>query len=332
MNPGRLDVDVRARFTADGTDPFVVDAALSVAEGETLVVLGPSGSGKSLLLETIAGFHAHEGAVVHDGRDLTDTPPEKREFGFVFQDYALFPHLTVRENVDFGSRYHAGTADPDDLLAELGVADLADRTPTTLSGGERQRVALARSLAIHPTALLLDEPLSALDVPTRQALRADLLDLLDGVTALYVTHNRSTARALGDRVAVMHDGELLQIGTSEEVFESPASPFVARFTGANVLPATVWSTGDTAAGDRGSAASSVAIRPEHLVLDPATPDCEATVERVVREDAAFRVSLSSATRTRSERVAFDAFCDDPPAVGDTVGVGVPTEHVTRFRE
>ncbi|EJN58247.1 ABC transporter ATP-binding protein [Halogranum rubrum] len=322
MTSDSLDVDVRARFTAEGTEPFTVDAELSVREGETLVVLGPSGSGKTLLLETVAGFHAHEGHISHRGRDLTGTPPEKRGFGFVFQDYALFPHLTVRENVAFGSRYHDDTTDPDELLAELGVSDLADRTPKTLSGGEQQRVALARSLAIHPEALLLDEPLSALDVPTRQTLRADLVDLLDGVTSLYVTHNRTTARALADRIAVMHDGQLVQVGTPEEVFESPVSPFVARFTGANVLSESALS----AVGD--GEAEMVAIRPEHVVLDPATADFEAAVERVVREDATFRVSLS--VDSGVGETTLDAFSDDPPAVGDRVGVGLPGRYLTRF--
>lgn len=323
MTPGSLDVDVRARFTAEGTEPFTVDAELSVREGETLVVLGPSGSGKTLLLETVAGFHPHEGRISHRGRDLTGTPPEKRGFGFVFQDYALFPHLTVRENVAFGSRYHDDTTDPDELLAELGVSDLADRTPKTLSGGEQQRVALARSLAIHPEALLLDEPLSALDVPTRQTLRADLVDLLDDVTSLYVTHNRTTARALADRIAVMHDGQLVQVGTPEEIFESPASPFVARFTGANVLSGSALAAVDDGEGEM------LAIRPEHVVLDASDPDCEATVERIVREDATFRVSLSVESDNRDE-TTLDAFSNDPPAVGDRVGVGLPARHLTRF--
>lgn len=336
MSPGSLDIDVRARFTAEGTEPFTVDTELSVAESETLVVLGPSGSGKTLLLETVAGFHSHEGRVAHDDRDLTGLPPEKRDFGFVFQDYALFPHLSVRENVAFGSRYHEETRDADELLAELGVADLADRTPTTLSGGEQQRVALARSLAIHPEALLLDEPLSALDVPTRQTLRADLLDLLDGVTALYVTHNRTTARALADRIAVMHDGELVQVGTPDEVFESPVSPFVARFTGANVLPASVLSSPRTLAGDGGGGEDGalLAVRPEHVVLAPPEPDCEATVERVVREDATFRVSLSldghGTGHTDGGETVFDAFSPDPPAVGETVGVSIPADDATVF--
>ena len=320
-----LAVDVRATFTADGTEPFTVDVALDVRPGETLVVLGPSGSGKSLLLETVAGFHPHDGSVVHKGRDLTGTEPEERGFGFVFQDYALFPHLTVRENVAFGERYHDETRDPDDLLAELGVGHLADRTPKTLSGGEKQRVALARSLAIRPAALLLDEPLSALDVPTRQTLRDDLARLVDDVTAVYVTHDRTTARALADRIAVMRDGRLVQVDTPETVFASPASPFVARFTGSNVVELDALSSVDGLDGTDGTD-GTLAIRPEHVVLGDEAPDTEATVERVVREDAAFRVSLALGT----DGATVDAFVADPPAVGETVGLRLPPEHVTHF--
>jgi ABC-type Fe3+/spermidine/putrescine transport system ATPase subunit len=198
-----LHADLTATFTADGADSFHVDADIEVDRGESLVILGPSGSGKTLFLETIAGFHPHDGPVTLDGERVSDTPPEKRDFGFVFQDYALFPHMTVRENVDFGSRYHDDTRDAVELLAELGVAELADRYPPTLSGGEQQRVALARALAVRPEAILLDEPLAALDVPTRQSLRDDLTDALADATAVYVTHNRTTARALADRIAVM---------------------------------------------------------------------------------------------------------------------------------
>jgi ABC-type Fe3+/spermidine/putrescine transport system ATPase subunit len=303
-----LSADVRTTFTAEGAEPFTVDAAVEVAAGETLAILGPSGSGKTLFLECIAGLHDHEeGAVALGSEDLTETAPERRGFGFVFQDYALFPHFTVRENVAFGERYHDEIRDPDELLASLGVADLAERTPPTLSGGERQRVALARALAVNPRALLLDEPLSALDVPTRQALRHDLAEALADVTAVYVTHNRTTARALADRIAVMRDGEVVQSGPTDEVFEQPATPYVAEFVGATVL-----------SGERFDHAGEVAVRPEHVRLGPGD---DATVEHVVREDAAFRVVLEWG----GERL--EAFVDDPPAVDERVGVSFPDERV-----
>lgn len=331
----RLDAHVRSTFTAAGADPFDVDATVSIDADETLVVLGPSGSGKSLLLESLAGLHSNDGHVRLGDRDLTDEPPDSRGFGFVFQDYALFPHRSVRENVAFGQRYadqpvasadddrpaltlatdaipDAPLPNPDALLSALGVGDLADRSPDTLSGGERQRVALARALAVRPDALLLDEPLSALDEPTRRALRDDLVDVLDGVTAVCVTHDRTTARALADRVAVMADGRIRQAGTPAEVFESPSTPRVARFVGANVL----------SGGPLGFPGEQVAVRPEHVELGVADPMARATVERVVREDAAFRVTLDIA----GARV--DAFATDSPTPGDAVPIAVSQEHVS----
>lgn len=298
-----LSLAVRATFT-DAGESFVVDTELSVATGETLVVLGPSGSGKTLLLEAVAGYHDHDGHVRVDGTDVTTAPPEDRAFGFVFQDYALFPHVTARENVAFGLRYHDGRA-PETLLASLGVGDLSDRSPRTLSGGEKQRVALARALAIDPRVLLLDEPLSALDVPTRRSLRADLADVLADRTALYVTHDRATARALADRIAVMRDGTVVQTGSPAAVFEQPADAFVARFVGANVLE---------------DGEGRFAIRPEHVRLGG--DDRAAVVSRVHRADGVHRVVLDDG------RATFDAFAADPPAVGSTVGVALPAAHRT----
>ncbi|MBX0322197.1 ABC transporter ATP-binding protein [Halomicroarcula sp. F13] len=309
-----LRADVSATFTADGADAFTVHAGVDVDAGETLVILGPSGSGKTLLLETIAGFHDHDGFVESDGRRLDTVPPEDRDFGFVFQDYALFPHLSVTENVEYGTKYHDETRDAETLLAELGVDHLADRYPPTLSGGEKQRVALARALAVRPSVMLLDEPLAALDVPTRQSLRDDLADVLADVTAVYVTHNRTTARAIADRIAVMRDGQVVQTGTPETVFERPSSPVVAEFTGANAVPlSAVPSLRDAVDG---ATDEYVAFRPEAVRLDGASGDFEATVERVVREDATNRVVLSLDGRT------VDAFADDPPAVGADVWVSV----------
>jgi ABC-type Fe3+/spermidine/putrescine transport system ATPase subunit len=326
-----LEVDVAATFSADGAAAFAVDAALSVDRGETLVVLGPSGSGKTLLLETIAGFHDHGGTVDLGDDRLSDRPPEKRDFGFVFQDYALFPHMTVRENVAFGTRYRDVTADPEGLLADLGVADLSDRYPPTLSGGEAQRVALARALAVDPAVLLLDEPLSSLDVPTRQSLRDDMQEILADLTAIYVTHNRTTARALADRIVVMSDGEVVQTGTPAAIFDRPASPLVARFTGSNVVPlAAVPSIRDRLRDGVGEG-PHIAVRPEavELVDDGTEPDVTATVEHVTREDATSRVACSLVTGAGDDGpVSLDVYSTDPPAVGETVGLRVPLDAVT----
>ncbi|MFB6301680.1 MAG: ABC transporter ATP-binding protein [Haloferacaceae archaeon] len=309
-----LHADVTATFTADGADAFTVDAAFDVDPDESLVVLGPSGSGKTLLLETVAGFHSHDGVVTSDGRRLHDRPPEERGFGFVFQDYALFPHMTVRANVEYGTRYHDETRDTDALLEALGVSHLAGRSPPTLSGGEKQRVALARAIAIDPAVMLLDEPLAALDVPTRQALRDDLADVLADVTAVYVTHNRTTARALADRIAVMWDGRIVQRGPPDEVFERPASPTVAAFTGANAIDLSA--APSLGAALDGDADGHVAIRPEAVTIG-GDGDVPATVERVVREEATSRVTLSF------DDVIVEAFSDDPPRVGSEVRVTFP---------
>ena len=317
-----LSVDLEATFSADGTEPFRVSADFSVQRGETVVILGPSGSGKSLLLETIAGFHDHDGRITDGDGVLSDRPPEGRDFGFVFQDYALFPHMTVRENLEFGQRYRAADVDPGTLLADLGVADLAERYPPTLSGGERQRVALARALAVDPSTLLLDEPLSSLDVPTRQSLRDDLQDVLAGMTAIYVTHDRTTARALADRIVVMHDGEVVQTGTPEDVFQRPASPLVARFTGSNCLPVAALNEAGPALG--GGDATHLAIRPEDVEIGTRDADLSGTVERVTREDATSRVTV--AVEGLAEPIA--VYSDDPPAPGSEVNLRFPRDRVS----
>ena len=337
----RLTADIRSTFTADGAEPFTIDAAIEVESNETCVVLGPSGSGKTLLLETIAGFHEHNGVVTANETDITGQPPEERGFGFVFQDYALFPHMTVRENVEYGTRYRESSRDAAELLAELGVTHLSERNPPTLSGGEKQRVALARALAIRPSVMLLDEPLAALDVPTQQALRDDLVDVLDDVTAVYVTHNRTTARAVADRIVVMQDGRVVQRGTPEDVFERPASAMVARFTGANVIDLSAAPSlrrilddgiGSQARSDGSGrepvdrdsdtdAATQVAIRPEAITLGDADGDLSATVERVVREDATNRVTLAF------DDVSLEAFATSPPVVGTELTLSFPRDRL-----
>ncbi len=223
---------------------------LSVEKGEFLVFLGPTGSGKTVLLETLAGLRQpRDGRIWFGDRDVTEEPPERRRVGFVYQDYALFPHLPVAKNIAFGlsmrgPRTRAGRNGVDQervvaLASLLGIEQLLERYPDTLSGGEQQRVALARALAIEPDVLLLDEPLSALDRKTRRELRIELRRLHRelGTTVLHVTHDLDEALALGDRIAVLIDGDLRQVGIPSDVIQRPIDAETARLLGmTNVFP------------------------------------------------------------------------------------------------
>ena len=223
---------------AVGLRSYTLSVAFEVGR-ETVALVGPSGAGKTTVLRAIAGLRdpdagriALGGVAWFDSAAGIALAPEERSVGFVFQDYALFPHLSVRRNVEFGGHVRAA-----ELLERFGVAHLADDRPATISGGERQRVALARALARDPAVLLLDEPLSALDAQTRAEVRGELQDLfaeLD-LPTLLVTHDFRDAAALADRVGVLVDGTLRQLGTPQELMDAPADAFVARFTGANVL-------------------------------------------------------------------------------------------------
>lgn len=209
---------------------------LTVRGGRVLVLLGPSGSGKTTLLDTIAGLRPALAGTVHlDGQELATLPPERRRIGVVFQHGALFPNMSVAENVRFGlrARRDAGTGHADMLLSRLGLERLAGRSPRSLSGGEIQRVALARALAIRPGLLLLDEPLSALDRPAREELRGSLQDLLAdlAVPAVYVTHDRDEALSVGDDIAILADGRLRRTGAALEVAASPGDPAAALLLG-----------------------------------------------------------------------------------------------------
>src|SRR5713226_9380965 len=224
------------------------DLSLEVFEGEILALLGPSGSGKTTVLRLVAGFETPDsGRVVVEEEDVTRTPPERRRFGMVFQHYALFPHMTVAENVAFGLEAQGmAKAEAAARVAEtLAVVDLSgfqERRVTQLSGGQQQRVALARALAPRPRVLLLDEPLSNLDPTLRERTRRELARLIRkiGITTLFVTHEQEEAFDLADRVAVLHRGALEQVGSAEELYETPVTRFVASFIGrSSVLPA-VW--------------------------------------------------------------------------------------------
>ena len=217
--------------------------SLVVEPGEFLVLLGPSGSGKTTLLRCLAGIERISDGTIRVGETVVadkrrHTPPEDRDLAMVFQDYALWPHMSVRDNVAFALRRRGlPRADrkrgADAVLERVGLGHLADRFPSQLSGGEQQRVALARALAGRTGVILFDEPLSNLDANLRERLRVEIATLVReaGATAVYITHDQSEAFALADRVGVMQDGRLVQIGRPEDIYESPATPFVARFTG-----------------------------------------------------------------------------------------------------
>ncbi len=237
-------VDIRGVNLSYGTTRVLKDVHLHVGPGELFAFLGPSGCGKTTLLRLIAGFNtADSGEVLIDGRDVAALPPWKRDVGMVFQSYALWPHLTVRRNVAFGlEERRLPRAEIDRRVAAaleiVGLAHLADRRPSQLSGGQQQRVAVARTVAIEPKVLLLDEPLSNLDAKMRVDVRRELRALQKrlGITTIFVTHDQEEANTIADRIAVMSDGVVQQVGTPMELYEHPANLFVAGFLGtANIL-------------------------------------------------------------------------------------------------
>jgi spermidine/putrescine ABC transporter ATP-binding subunit len=222
-----------------GSTVAVDDISLSVEDGEFLALLGPSGSGKSTTLRMLAGFEEPtSGRIELDGIDLTGVPPHKRDTSMVFQNYALFPHMTVGENIAFGlKRQNVPSEDIDDRIEEvLSLVDMLgmeDRKPGTLSGGQQQRVATARSIAVEPSVLLMDEPLGALDKQLRDQIKIDLTRLQTrlGITTVYVTHNQDEALTMADRIAVMNEGRIEQVGTPDEIYNRPTNRFVSDFIG-----------------------------------------------------------------------------------------------------
>ena len=274
----------------------VDNVSLHIAPGELFFLLGPSGCGKTTLLRAIAGFHQPDSGTIHiDERDITHLPPHQRDTGMVFQSYALWPHMTVAENVAFGLEMRR--IPPADIrrrvmdaLERVHMADRADSKPNLLSGGQQQRVALARALVIEPQCLLLDEPLSNLDAKLRLEMRVEIRRICKqaGLTAVYVTHDQKEALSIADRLAVLHNGQVEQVGTPAEVYRQPANRFVAGFIGeGNFLEGRVagidhgqvrldtplGSLVATAVGTLPAvgAAATVCIRPEAIRFDvPAT--------------------------------------------------------------
>jgi multiple sugar transport system ATP-binding protein len=280
----------RAGGGGGGGGGALQDFSLEVRDGEFLALLGPSGSGKTTLLRCIAGLEEPSaGEILIGERDVTHLAPGARDVALVFQSYALYPHLTVRANIAFGLEVRGVptaevTRRVQDAAARLGIAALLDRRPGELSGGERQRVALGRALVREPQVFLLDEPLSSLDAPLRSELRGELLALHAalGATMIYVTQDHREAMTMGQRIAVLHQGRLRQVGTPAEVYERPADVFVARFVGnpgMNVLKGLGRGTEDGGGGVVDLGGWSVAVplqqyegeihvgvRPEHVTL------------------------------------------------------------------
>jgi molybdate transport system ATP-binding protein len=300
---------------------FELDVELSIG-GETVALVGPSGAGKTTVLRAIAGLRRPDrGRIALGDRawfDATagvDLAPERRSVGLVFQEYALFPHLTVRANVAFG-----GAGRVDELLERFGIARLAGVKPANLSGGERQRVALARALSRDPSVLLLDEPLSALDAHTRSVVRGELQDLLGelGLPSLLVTHDFGDAAALADRIGVVIDGRLRQLGTARELIDHPADAFVVSLTGGNLLTGTARplrgggtevaldAGGVVCSDERGQGRVSVAVYPWEITVRPGT-EANGAVNEIVAPIA----SLTPAGgRVRVRMGPLTAECDN----------------------
>lgn len=261
-----MSIEIQGISKTYGAEPVLKNVSLIVESGELFVLLGASGSGKSTLLRVIAGLLQPDGGrVILHGKDVTDLPPQQRGTGFVFQNYSLFRHMTVRQNIAFGLSIRHTQRDVlkrrvDELLDLIELTDMSDRMPSQLSGGQQQRVALARALAYEPSVLLLDEPFGALDVKIRAQLRRDLGEIQRrlGVTAVLVTHDQEEAFDIADRIGVIERGELLEIGTPDVLYRAPQRLFTATFLGtANLLDARRNGT-------------SVMVKGAHLPAPPGT--------------------------------------------------------------
>src|SRR5882757_4598113 len=290
-------IEACGKTFADGTHALE-PATLDIARGETLVLLGPSGCGKTTMLRIIAGLELPDagGLVLFDGKDMTSVPIERRNVGMVFQSYALFPNMSVADNIGYGLKIRGiGRQERAARIAELvaltNITGLENRRIDQLSGGQRQRVALARAVAIRPGILLLDEPLTALDAALRDRLRGELNRLLRalGITTIYVTHDQAEAMELGDRIVVMQKGAIAQIGTPREIYFTPKNRFVAEFIGAaNIIEAAlengdlVLPGGRQPIGENASASAVVAmVRPETIrVVDAGSAPLSGIIDSV----------------------------------------------------
>lgn len=295
----------------------LTDITIAVKKGEYFVVLGPTGAGKTLLLELIAGFYIPDrGDVEIAGQNVTNLPPERRRIGFIYQDYSLFPHFTVRENIEFGVKLRKypdkHRKRTEELMDWLRISHLAHRYPATLSGGEQQKVAIARAIAIEPAVLLLDEPLSALDLRTRDYLREELKRIQGelAMTMVHVTHDQTEAMVLAERIAVMMNGRIMQVGTPYEIFNKPVNEEIADFVGVeNILSGIVRDNDNGVAEiDVGMSCTifavspyragnvNVFIRPEDIILSETRG--ESSARNVIRVTIDTMCDLGPLTRVR----------------------------------
>jgi spermidine/putrescine transport system ATP-binding protein len=326
-------IELRGVVKRYGNQVALRGIELEIRDGEFFCLLGPSGCGKTTTLNLIGGFvPVTEGEIWIRGRRIHDLPPHKRPVNTVFQSYALFPHMNVRENVRFGlkmDRVSRGESTPrvEEALGLVGLEDFGDRMPAQLSGGQQQRVAVARALVKRPAVLLLDEPLGALDLKLRQRLQIELTQIHRdvGTTFVYVTHDQEEAMSMADRIAVMNDGRIEQLGSPEEIYRRPTTRFVADFIGdSNFFDATVDSNvavladGSRVPSAVGSGRATLMVRPESMRLDPDGP---------LRGNVVQTSFLGKHVRVAVETGAADApvivALHDPsalPAVGDTVGL------------
>ena len=327
-----------------GTQLVLKGIDLTIESGEFFSLLGPSGCGKTTTLRLIGGFEQNEsGAVLIDGVDIAGVPPEKRPVNTVFQSYALFPHLTVAENVGFGLRFEDCTKTERrrrvaEALDLVRLGEFANRRPHQLSGGQQQRVALARALVLRPGVLLLDEPLGALDAKLRRALQFELKELHRevGITFVYVTHDQEEALTMSDRLAVMRQGEIEQVGPPQDVYDLPETTYVADFLGlANLFAASVPESGMIELLGRSMAAETGEIRGECTVfarperLSVVAPG-EGFVDGSVSDVAFVGATTHLRTQVGEQEIQIVLSNDGAswiPAPGTPVGIDIPTEAV-----
>jgi putative spermidine/putrescine transport system ATP-binding protein len=360
--PGRSSAaaDVLVRFagvhkTYDGVNRVVDHLDLDIVRGEFLTLLGPSGSGKTTTLMMLAGFEAPTaGEIQLEGRSIGRLPPHRRQIGMVFQHYALFPHMTVGENVGFPLSVRRLpkseiAARVERALATVQLRGFAGRKPSQLSGGQQQRVAVARALVYEPKLVLMDEPLGALDKQLREQMQLEIRRLHRelGVTMVYVTHDQSEALTMSDRIAVFHQGRIQQIGTPESIYERPANAFVARFIGENnrvvgtveridggrcavrvaggAMLAGTFGDG-LAAGER----ALVSVRPEQIVLGDGESDCalDGTLAEAIYLGDHLRLRI--AVRELGD-IVVKSHAAHAPAIGSPVRLGWRSEHCRIFR-